>query len=53
MYFWAPASVILTFTYAEYVRKKDPQNLIKSLPFKFYAGTFAAFFMVATLYSFG
>ena len=50
--FWAPASVVLAWTYGEYAKKQDSNNIIKSLPFKFYMKSFVFFFAVTTAYCF-
>jgi len=47
--FWAPASVIMAWTYGEYTKKKDRTAQIK-LPFKFYFKSFVFFFAVTSAY---
>jgi len=41
----------MAWTYGEWVKKRDPTNIIKTLPFKFYLKSFAIFFLVTTAYS--
>jgi hypothetical protein len=50
--FWAPSSVVLAWTYGEYIKKKDPTNALKSLPLKFYIKSFLVFFAATTAYCF-
>jgi hypothetical protein len=42
----------MAWTYGLYVKKKDPNNIIKILPFNFYLKSFAVFFLASSVYCF-
>ena len=50
--FWAPASVVLAWTYGEYIKKKDMGTVPVKLPGKFYLKSFAFFFGLTSIYCF-